>query len=299
MRERNFRVQTTDGLELAVRVVGPEDADFIVCVHGYPDNSTVWDRMVPLLAERLRVVTYDVRGAGGSDVPQTRAGYRLDQLAADVDAVIDAVAGGKSGEVGEVGALPGDVGAPPGDVGPDDDPGTRVHLLGHDWGSIQVWHAVCGSGPASRAASFTSVSGPELGAAGRWMRLMPLWPRLKQAASSWYIAFFHLPRVPELLVSAPRVRRALGGARREDLINGLEMYRANMLRELGGARERTTSVPVQVLAPTGDLFVSVKLQASASLAAPEMRFEEVDGSHWVVRTDPAGVASRVLDFASR
>ncbi|MEH6624618.1 MAG: alpha/beta fold hydrolase [Dietzia maris] len=133
-------VTTTDGLALAVTATGPKDAPTLVCVHGYPDNRSIWDGIVGELSGRYRVVTYDVRGAGNSQAPRTRSGYGLDQLSADLDAVIEAVC-----------------------------PDRPVHLLGHDWGSIQTWHAVTGDGPSARAASFTSISGPSLDLAALWM----------------------------------------------------------------------------------------------------------------------------------
>ncbi|MBB1038519.1 alpha/beta fold hydrolase, partial [Dietzia natronolimnaea] len=84
-------VTTTDGLSLAVAVTGPADAPTLVCIHGYPDNRSVWDGITRELSDRYRVVRYDVRGAGDSEAPSSRSGYSNDQLAADLDAVIGAV----------------------------------------------------------------------------------------------------------------------------------------------------------------------------------------------------------------
>src|SRR5690625_3001129 len=102
-------VRSADGTNLAVYEQGT-GATTVVCVHGYPDDHTVWDGVAAELARWYRVVTYDVRGAGSSDVPRTRDAYRLDRLEEDLTAVMDAVS-----------------------------PGEPVHLLAHDWGSIQAW----------------------------------------------------------------------------------------------------------------------------------------------------------------
>src|SRR5689334_16894269 len=96
------------GLRLAVRVTGDPGRPTVLLVHGYPDNSAVWDGVVARLAGRFRVVRYDVRGHGESDAPPDRAGYRMRHLAADLVAVVRATS-----------------------------PDTPVHLVAHDWGSIQ------------------------------------------------------------------------------------------------------------------------------------------------------------------
>src|SRR5205085_969867 len=50
-------------------------------------------------------------------------------------------------------------------------PDEKVHLVGHDWGSIQAWEAV--TTMPERFASFTSISGPGLDHAGLRMRAGP------------------------------------------------------------------------------------------------------------------------------
>ena len=46
----------------------------------------------------------------------------------------------------------------------------RVHLLAHDWGSIQAWAAVTDESVMGKVASFTSISGPHLQYAGKFLR---------------------------------------------------------------------------------------------------------------------------------
>ena len=41
----------------------------IVLLHGFPDNVHLYDRLVPHLADRRRVVTFDFLGWGASDKP--------------------------------------------------------------------------------------------------------------------------------------------------------------------------------------------------------------------------------------
>ena len=60
----------------------------MLLIMGLGMASTAWWRTVPVLAKRLRVITFDNRGAGRSDAP--RGPYTLEQLADDAVAVLDA-----------------------------------------------------------------------------------------------------------------------------------------------------------------------------------------------------------------
>ena len=57
-------VKSTDGVLLRVHESGTRGAPTVVCVHGYPDDHTVWDGVATELAARYHLVCYDVRGAG-------------------------------------------------------------------------------------------------------------------------------------------------------------------------------------------------------------------------------------------
>ncbi len=129
-------VTASDGVTLAVHAYTEIDPQrpTVLAIHGYPDNHHLWDGVAEHLLGNDEVkynfVAYDVRGAGESERPAARSGYRFAQLISDVDAVIDSLGVG------------------------------RVHLLAHDWGSIQAWAAVTDATVMGKVASFTSVSGP-------------------------------------------------------------------------------------------------------------------------------------------
>ncbi|HEX2297758.1 MAG TPA: SDR family oxidoreductase [Pseudonocardiaceae bacterium] len=267
-------VTSTDGLRLRAYESGPAGAPAVICIHGYPDDHTLWDAVTAELAERYRVVSYDVRGAGESDQPGTRSGYRLDQLAEDLRAVIDATGSQRP-----------------------------VHLLAHDWGAVQAWHALTGELLRGRVASFTSISGPCLDHAASWVRtrLRRPTPRalrelVRQLASSWYMGFFQLPVLPALAWRTGLAQSALALLERaeapatSDAVNGLELYRANMLPRFTQPGARTTEVPVQVLAPKYDRFVSVGLQTDIGAWVPDLAVRELPGGHWLPRTHPQTVA---------
>ncbi|MBW8483317.1 SDR family oxidoreductase [Actinomadura parmotrematis] len=280
-----------DGVDLAVYEQGDPAAPTLVLLHGYPDTHAVWDGVAGRLAGRFHVVRYDVRGAGASSRPAGRRRYTLDYLTADLAAVLDATAPDRK----------------------------KVHLVGHDWGSIQAWEAACTM--PERFASFTSISGPSLDHVGHWMRrnLRRPTPRnlkaaLGQMLRSWYIYFFQTPLVPGLLWRAG-LGRPFGHALElgegvvpdgrhpaptlgRDGAAGVALYRANMLQRLRRPRDRRTDVPTQVIVPTRDLFVSPHLVGGLAGRAPNLSLRTIAAGHWVVRSHADVVARWIGEHAA-
>lgn len=244
----------SDGVRLAVYERGSPAAPTVLLVHGYPDNASVWNGVADRLAARFHVVTYDVRGHGNSGDPPT---YHLDALTADLRAVARTVADGP------------------------------VHLVGHDWGSIQGWAAL---GDDHGFRSYTSISGPDLGHVGAWRRHPGAFVR--QAAHSWYIGAFQVPVFPELVWRSRRLLRTFGADYR-DARNGLELYRANMGRR---HRPRRVSVPVQQVALTMDPYVTLPLLEAADPWCDRLHRRELVAGHWAPRTHPDAVARMITDF---
>jgi pimeloyl-ACP methyl ester carboxylesterase len=82
------KVTLPSGVRLHYQQVG-EGPD-LVMVHGLTGNLAVWHlQMLPVLAERFRVLTYDLRGHGLSDTPPT--GYSADAMAEDLLQLLDAL----------------------------------------------------------------------------------------------------------------------------------------------------------------------------------------------------------------
>ena len=69
---------------------GNPDGPTLVLVHGWPDSHVLWDGVVPLLADRFRIIRYDNRGVGKSSVPKPVSAYTMARFADDFAAVIDA-----------------------------------------------------------------------------------------------------------------------------------------------------------------------------------------------------------------
>jgi pimeloyl-ACP methyl ester carboxylesterase len=62
----------------------------LVMIHGLSGNLAIWHlRMIPILRDHFRVLTYDMRGHGYSDAPPT--GYSTDDMATDLEQLLDAL----------------------------------------------------------------------------------------------------------------------------------------------------------------------------------------------------------------
>lgn len=285
----NSEVATSDGVRLAVRQWGRPDAPTVLCVHGFPDDHTVWEGVARDLAREWHVVALDVRGSGDSSKPHRIMDFRLDQLADDLSRVIDAVS-----------------------------PGTPVHLVGHDWGSVQAWHAATEPGMRHQVASLTSISGPCLDALPQWIRtqLRSGPTGWKAVASMWkspfYMGLLMVPVLGGLLCRLGIVDRSIelahrfeSGTRPVDLSvhrarenhAGVKIYTANLLPRLLRPSRRHTSVAVQVLAPERDIFITPASQRDVPPGlASRAQVHGVPGGHWAPSFKPADIAAKIRTF---
>jgi pimeloyl-ACP methyl ester carboxylesterase len=245
------------------------------------------------LADRFRVVLYDTRGQGESTGPgsdRDAVSYALPELAADFFAVLDAVS-----------------------------PGTPVHVLAHDWGSVQVWEAICEPRAEERVASFVSMSGPNLDHLATWARRSlgrPTPGRMAelaaQAMSSSYVPFLVSPLagpVLQTVATRERWRQVIRTTERRepdpdahastlvrDMVNGLRYYRANGAQLLGRPRERRTTVPVLQLVLTRDRAVRPACLVESGRWTRRLERVELPYGHWAALTHPEEVAQETAWF---
>jgi NAD(P)-dependent dehydrogenase (short-subunit alcohol dehydrogenase family)/pimeloyl-ACP methyl ester carboxylesterase len=284
-------VRTPEGIGLCVAELGDTEQPTVVLVHGYPDSKEVWSKVARRLSDRFHVVLYDVRGCGRSSAPKPlRGGFTLEKLTQDFLAVADAVS-----------------------------PERPVHVVGHDWGSVQGWEFATTPETKGRIASFTSMSGPSLDHFGHWLKkrlTRPTPRRLAQAvgqgARSWYIYMLHTPVLPELAWRGPLSRvwpRMLRRVEKlppdgyptsslaRDAAHGAWLYRDNVRFRLRRPREDCHAhVPVQMVTPTRDVFLSERLYDDVESWAPGLTRRTLDAKHWIPRTRPDQLAVWIGDF---
>lgn len=87
-----------NGIDIAYRIDGPAHAPVIVMSNSLMSSLQMWDDTVPALTDRYRVLRYDTRGHGASQV--TPAPYSIALLAADLVGLMDALGIAKAHLVG-------------------------------------------------------------------------------------------------------------------------------------------------------------------------------------------------------
>ncbi len=283
-------VEADDRTRLAVYEEGDPDGPTVVLVHGWPDSHVLWDGVVELLADSHRIIRYDSRGAGASDVPRPASAYTVERLADDFGSVVAAVS-----------------------------PDVPVHVVAHDWGAATVWEYVTRPQAAQRIASYTSISGPDPGHLSRFLRdglARPYRPRrfaraVSQALHFGYMAFFRTALAPMAMRSflaealrrhvinagLPAPRRHQGDTFVADAANGMKIYRANFPRALATAtRERHVPVPVQLLVNTEDTFVRPYVFDDTPRWVSRLWRRDIRAGHWLPISHPQVVAAAVAEL---
>ncbi|MFO7163586.1 MAG: alpha/beta hydrolase [Mycolicibacterium hassiacum] len=151
---RPIGVRAADGTRLHVEEFGPEDGYPIVLAHGITCAIRVWAYQITDLSQHYRVIAYDHRGHGRSDVLPRRGGYSMRHLAGDLDAVLDATLR----------------------------PGERAVIAGHSMGGIAIssWAEHFPDRVEQRADAVALVN-TTTGDLLRQVQLLPVPPRLTGA----------------------------------------------------------------------------------------------------------------------
>ena len=262
------------GVHVAEAGVGPP----LVLLHGWPQHWFCWRHVVPLLADRYRLIMPDLRGHGWSDAP--RRGYEKEQLADDLLGLLDA-------------------------LGLD-----RVRLVGHDWGGWTGFLACLRSPDRFRAFVALGIVHPFQRPS--WSKAAQAWRGAYQVALSVpVLAEMTLRASPRPVVTAIRagtVRTEAFGD--EDLLTyasvlqqparahaSVQMYRTFVLREapaLRRYRDQQLVVPTQLIVGERDPIASRALLDGWQDNAPGMSMLRLPGvGHFVPEEAPHDVVAAV------
>jgi epoxide hydrolase 4 len=264
------------------------EGPLVLLLHGFPQFWYAWRHQIPALAARFKVVAPDLRGYGDTDKPPRVSDYRTGVLAADVAALVRALGY------------------------------ERAHVVGHDWGGGVAWVTALQQPHAVEKLAVLNCPHPKPFAKA-------LRSNLRQLGRSWYMFFFQIPVVPELLVrlapnfAAERFFRGMAVRKEAFSDEDVRQFRDAMLkpgaltaminyyratfRNFSAMRELDRS-DVRIAAPTlviwaeNDIALGKELTYGMEpLFAGPFGIEYIPRcSHWVNEEQPERVNQLLLDF---
>lgn len=250
----------------------------VVLLHGFPSHAQSWEPIATkLAAQNFRVIALEQRGYSLGAQPKKTRSYVIDELTGDVAALLRAA----NVEL--------------------------AHIVGHDWGGAVAW-AFAGAYP-ERTLSLSSISTPHPLAFKNALFTS------RQLAMSWYMFFFQLPFLPELILRAKKGRRitkhlvgsGLNTTTAEDYANrmlsgdtlrsALAWYRA--LR-FGSSQPSTPRIKPRTLFIYGgkDKYLSEKAaRLTKNWVAGEYTFKYLpQATHWIPENQPELLAKELTAF---
>ena len=277
------RFATVEGTRLHYVIGGKEEGETVVLLAGYPQSWFAWRKVMPLLAQRYRVIVPDLPGQGDSDRPP--GGYDTQTLATALHTLL-----------GKLGA-------------------SRYHLAAHDVGAwvAYPYAALFGDEVSSLALLDAGIPGITLPEA------LPVAP--ERAWRTWHFAFHAIPDLPELLIAGKErlyldwfLRRKTANpqtftdadideylrvfTKEGGLRAGLAYYRA---ADVSARQNRELSARGKLRMPV--LALSADQGSIADMAGPLRHYaDEVRGAtiahcgHFLPEEQPAAVAEELLRF---
>ena len=271
------------GVRLHAMAEGEENNPVCLLLHGFPEAWFGWRNQIGALAAAgFRVIAPDGRGYNLSGKPAGVRPYRLEELAADAIAIADAL--GKE----------------------------QVNIVAHDWGAAVAWYL--GVRYPQRISRLAILNVPHPAVMMRNLRTNP-----RQMLRSWYMAFFQIPWLPELLLRRNNFRACAaalhntsrpGTFREEQIEQYREAWRQpgaltgmlNWYRALARFRPAPGNppklpMPVSIIWGVHDRFL-VSTMAEESLrycSNGKLHFLENAG-HWLQHEEPGEVNRLLIDF---
>lgn len=268
-----------NGIRLYYRKAGSGDP--VVLLHGFPETSYAWRKVIPALAERYTVIAPDLRGCGASDRPET--GYDKRTVAEDVRQLVQQLG-----------------------LGP-------VNLVSHDVGMMVGYAYACAFPDAVRRLVLMEAALPGLGLealydAAKYPRMyhLPLFEAPNALAEAlitgrekMFVSHFmrqqtYDPTGPDedALEEYANCLAAPGALR-----GGISYFRAHKLDAEHNRENARTKLPMPVLAMGGAASFGANLAPQIKLLVETMQSVMIDEcGHYLAEERPDRVIEELLRF---
>jgi pimeloyl-ACP methyl ester carboxylesterase len=92
MASIRYRTADVDGFKVFYREAGSSASPKLLLLHGFPSASHMFRDLIPLLADRFRIVAPDLPGFGQSDMPpREKFSYTFDNIARVIDGFTEVI----------------------------------------------------------------------------------------------------------------------------------------------------------------------------------------------------------------
>ncbi|NNE66857.1 MAG: alpha/beta hydrolase [Pyrinomonadaceae bacterium] len=259
----------------------------VVLLHGFPEFWYSWrHQLKDLAAAGYTVVAPDMRGYNLSDKPADVSAYEIEELVQDVSDLIEHLGFEKA------------------------------VVIGHDWGAGVAW-----AFSQRKPEMLTKLASLQVPPPSIWKKNQTV----SQFLASWYMFFFQLPWLPELMLTSSDFRKLAialktttaekGVFSDEDvalykkawsqegaITGGLNYYRANILKRMFGKGIPPKKIDVPTLFIYGEQDHAVLPQTVANtgdIVSGEYRELRIpESGHWVQNEARETVSATLIEFLS-
>ena len=272
----------TNGVNL--HYVSQGKGKLMLMLHGFPEFWYSWRHQIAEFAKDYHVVAIDMRGYNDSDKPESMFAYEMSELIADVKGVIN---------------------------GLDYE---DCILVAHDWGGAIAWNFAYEHPQMVEKLIVMNLPHP-----AKFLDGLKTWQQLQK---SWYIFFFQIPLLPELIfqannyqaISSMFVDMAIDksaftpedlsaykkAAAKPGALNAtINYYRANFNIPPNGSPKDygVLNVPTLMIWGEEDTALGKELTYGTDVYVRDLKLRYIPNcSHWVQQEQPKLVNQYMRDF---
>jgi pimeloyl-ACP methyl ester carboxylesterase len=277
----NHNYIKTNGIQL--HYVSKGEGPLMLMLHGFPEFWYSWRHQILEFAENYRVVAPDLRGYNESDKPQGIESYAITELVKDI-----------AGIIGGLGYQ-------------------KCVLVGHDWGGAVAWQFAYTYTEMIEKLIVMNIPHPAKFSQGLFTP--------QQLMRSWYIFFFQLPYLPELLCrwndyqslasaftdmamdksafSSADIQAYKDAAAKKGALTAAINYYRSVFRELLTKQRqwKKLEVPTLMIWGENDLALGKELTYGTEDYVEQLEIKYIPNcSHWVQQEKPQLVNQYMSDF---
>ncbi|XP_054751070.2 epoxide hydrolase 1-like [Lytechinus pictus] len=268
------KVISLKDIKLHIVESGDPKNPLMLFLHGFPECWYSWRHQIRTFNKDYHCVAFDMRGVGESDGPDGVSNYTMDKLVGDVHDMIKTL-GHKS-----------------------------CVLVGHDWGGLIGWEFAARYPDMVDNYIPMNVPHPD-----RFADFIT--SSVVQIMLSWYMLFFQLPYLPEILMSMGdygmlKEAYKIGPNTDEDAeafkysisMPGRSTTFVNYYRNIIGAIFNQpcgkVSVPTLLIWGTGDAAFNIKLSHDTEKYCPKIIVKRIEGGHHSIQQEQPDVVNNFL-----